>query len=127
MNNSRYLGISLYFCIANTNEMNIDFDDKDLKELIETGYNRKYRKYAKNRKFMDALLVAYNYMVILPKAADLGDYPFLRYEKLKYNMSGKSSIRVLKNCVERIIFREYENGIRIEILDLDDTHYGNKK
>jgi hypothetical protein len=29
--------------------------------------------------------------------------------------------------VERIIFREFEGGIRITILDLDNTHYGNKK
>jgi len=25
------------------------------------------------------------------------------------------------------IFREFEGGIRITVLDLDDTHYGNKK
>ena len=107
--------------------MRVDFDDKDLKELIETGYNKKYKKYARNTRFMEALLVAYNYMSILPKAADLGRYSFLHYEKLRYTKEGKSSVRVLNGYVERILFREYEEGIRIEILDLDDTHYGNKK
>lgn len=29
--------------------------------------------------------------------------------------------------VERIIFREFEDGIRITVLSLDDKHYGNKK
>jgi hypothetical protein len=38
-----------------------------------------------------------------------------------------SSIRVVNGMVERIIFREFEGGIRITVLDLDDTHYGNKK
>jgi hypothetical protein len=29
--------------------------------------------------------------------------------------------------VERILFREFDGGIRITVLSLDDTHYGNKK
>jgi len=38
-----------------------------------------------------------------------------------------SSIRIVNGMVERIIFREFDGGIRITVLDLDDTHYGNKK
>ena len=29
--------------------------------------------------------------------------------------------------LEELIFREFDGGIRITVLDLDDTHYGNKK
>jgi hypothetical protein len=29
--------------------------------------------------------------------------------------------------VERILFREFEGGIKIIVLTLDNTHYGNKK
>ena len=29
--------------------------------------------------------------------------------------------------VERILFREFDGGIRITVLSLDDTHFGNKK
>jgi hypothetical protein len=29
--------------------------------------------------------------------------------------------------VERIIFREFDGGISITVLSLDDTHYGKKK
>lgn len=34
--------------------MQIIFDDKDLEELITTGRNSKYKKYTRNRKFMEA-------------------------------------------------------------------------
>jgi len=29
--------------------------------------------------------------------------------------------------VERLLFAEYENGIRITIIELNETHYGRKK
>ena len=32
--------------------MQIIFEDKDLEELITTGYNSKYKKYTRNKKFM---------------------------------------------------------------------------
>ena len=51
---------------------------------------------------------------------------FLHYEQLT-GTNGKSSIRVVNGMVERILFREFEGGIRIIVLSLDDTHYGNKK
>jgi len=38
-----------------------------------------------------------------------------------------NSIRVVNGMVERILFREFEGGIRIIVLSLDNTHYGNKK
>ena len=41
--------------------------------------------------------------------------------------NGKSSVRVVNGMVERILFREFDGGIRITVLSLDDTHYGNKK
>lgn len=39
--------------------MQILFEDKDLEELIMTGYNNKYKKYTRNAKFMEALATAY--------------------------------------------------------------------
>ncbi len=33
----------------------------------------------------------------------------------------------LEGMVERILFREFDGGISITVLSLDDTHYGNKK
>lgn len=42
--------------------MQIIFEDKDLEQLITTGLNHKYRKYSRNKKFMMALAIAYNYL-----------------------------------------------------------------
>lgn len=106
--------------------MQIIFDDKDLEELIVTGSNRKYRKYSRNARFMNALATVYNYLRLSECACDLRLISFLHYEQLK-GTNGLSSVRVVNGMVERILFREFEGGIRIKILSLDNTHYGNKK
>ena len=106
--------------------MQIIFDDKDLQELITTGRNSKYKKYTRNKKFMTALATAYNYLRLSERASDLRSISFLHYEQLT-GTNGKSSIRVVNGMVERILFREFDGGIRITVLSLDDTHYGNKK
>lgn len=36
--------------------MEIYFEDEDLEELIFTGMNRKYKKYSRDRKFMENLI-----------------------------------------------------------------------
>ncbi len=106
--------------------MQIIFDDKDLEELITTGRSSKYKKYTRNRKFMEALATAYNYLRFSERASDLRSISFLHYEQLA-GTNGMSSIRVINGMVERILFREFDGGIRITVLSLDDTHYGNKK
>ena len=58
--------------------------------------------------------------------SDLRSISFLHYEQL-IGTNGMSSIRVVNGMVERILFREFDGGIRITVLSLDDTHYGNKK
>jgi len=106
--------------------MTIVFDDKDLEELITTGRNSKYKKYTRNAKFMKALAIAYTYLRTVDCACDLRSISFLHYEQLS-GTNGLSSIRVVNGMVERILFREFDGGIRITVLCLDDTHYGNKK
>ena len=106
--------------------MQIVFDDKDLEELITTGHNSKYKKYIRNTKFMTALVTAYNYLRFSRCTNDLRLISFLHYEQLA-GTKGLSSIRVVNGMVERIIFREFDGGISITVLSLDNTHYGNKK
>ena len=53
---------------------------------------------------MKALATAYNYLRLSERASDLRAISFLHYEQLTGT-----------------------NGIRITVLNLDDTHYGNKK
>lgn len=47
-------------------------------------------------------------------------------ERLKYQWSGYSSVRLSNKYVHRLIFTERENGLEIELIDIDNTHYGNK-
>ena len=106
--------------------MQIVFEDTDLEELIITGRNNRYKKYSRNGKFMKALATAYNYMRLAECTNDLRSVSYLHYEQLA-GTNGLSSIRVVNGMVERILFREFEGGIRITVLSLDNTHYGNKK
>ena len=106
--------------------MRIEFEDTDLEELITTGRNSKYKKYTRNAKFMTALATAYNYLRTTDCANQLRNISYLHYEQLA-GTNGLSSIRVVNGMVERILFREFEGGIKIIVLSLDDTHYGNKK
>ena len=106
--------------------MEIVFEDTDLEELITTGRNSKYKKYTRNAKFMTALATAYNYLRMVDVASNLRAISFLHYEQLA-GTNGLSSIRVVNGMVERIFFREFDGGISITVLSLDDTHYGKKK
>ena len=90
------MGILPYICKQKYDiKMKIVFEDTDLEELITTGRNSKYKKYARNAKFMKALATAYNYMRLVDVASDLRAISFLHYEQLA-GTNGMSSIRVGK-------------------------------
>lgn len=107
--------------------MNVQFEDENLKELVEAGKNKKYKKFAKVKPLMQGLAKVYETLTLVPNVADLGHFSFLKYEKLKYEYSGCSSVRIANGYVERLIFTEHEGGITIKLIKLDDSHYGNKK
>lgn len=46
--------------------MNIQFEDKDLQELIETGKNKGYKKVAKVKTLMIGLAKAYKTLCLAP-------------------------------------------------------------
>lgn len=50
---------------------------------------------------------------------------FLHYEKLANDP--RSSIRIVNGMVERLLFTETEDGVEVELIEIDSTHYGNKK
>ena len=51
--------------------MKVNISDKDLDELIRTGKNSKYKKYSKDRKFMEGLARVYKVML---NVAELRDF-----------------------------------------------------
>ena len=35
--------------------------------------------------------------------------------------------RIVNGKVERLLFTETEDGVEVELIEIDSTHYGNKK
>ena len=56
---------------------------------------------------------------------ELRQYSFRHYEKLAHDP--RSSIRIVNGMVERLLFTETDDGIEVELIEIDSTHYGNKK
>ncbi len=102
--------------------MKILFEDKDLEELINTGDNRKYRKYARDKKFMRQLRVLFRDLDNAENTSRLIMYSYMDFEKLKY-VENRYSVKVMNGRVERVIFRKVNTGIVIEIISLNNDHY----
>ncbi len=99
----------------------------DLKELLLTGENRRYKTIARNSDLLDGLNRAVSFMIAANNIDDLKSASFLHYEKLKYSFSGLSSVRLSNRYVHRLIFLEEEDRITLKLIEIDDTHYGNKR
>lgn len=107
--------------------MIVEFADNDLKELIEHGKSNKYKKISKDKSFCMALVSVYNRLVSVENTKELKQFSSLHYEKLKFDRSGQSSVRIQNGRVERLIFEEFDEGIRIVLLEINELHYGRKK
>ncbi len=103
--------------------------DSALRELIQNrrGTNKPYRVVAGNKVLFAGLVRAYQIMEAVRCAEELKGYSFLHYERLKFEYSGLSSVRIDNRYVHRLIFQEIEDKITLKLITIDDTHYGNKK
>ena len=109
--------------------MKIIFKDEALSELYSNGKteDRKYKKLCKNKKLVEGYQRAVSIMYDVDSTEELRPFSFLHYEKLKYMKEPLSSVRLVNGMVERLLFTETEEGIEVELLEIDSTHYGNKK
>lgn len=107
--------------------MIVDFADTDLQELIAYGKNNKYKKLSKDKSFCAALVSVYNLLLSVDNANELKQFSSLHYEKLRFGRSGQSSVRIQNGRVERLIFEEFDGGIRIVLIEINESHYGRKK
>lgn len=107
--------------------MDVIFTDEALRELYETGTTKdsKYKKLARNRRFIEAYTQVIDLMVAAENVSELAVYSFLHYEKLKHRP--ESSVRIQNSRVERLLFTEHEGGIEIRLIEIDSNHYGNKR
>ena len=104
--------------------MKVTFEDTELESLVLNHKSKKYKKYQRDGKFLDALDRVYFTMQSQKKASDLKQYSYLHYEQLKH--VGMSSVRVVNGRVERLLFHELEDGIEISLIEIDETHYGQR-
>lgn len=109
--------------------MRIIFKDEALSDLYESGRteDHKYKKMCRNKKLIAGYQRAVSIMYDVDSTEDLRPFSFLHYEKLKYLKEPLSSVRLVNGMVERLLFTETEDGIEIELVEIDSTHYGNKK
>ena len=56
---------------------------------------------------------------------ELFKFKKLNYEVLTGDLSGYSSVRIGYTSKYRLIFEEFDNGIRIKLLEINE-HYGDK-
>ena len=104
----------------------VEILDDDLRELILYGVNTgKYKRIARDKKFVKKLTDIYNLMTSVEHVSKLRDYSFLHYEQLRH--ISLSSVRIFNNRVERLLFRETETGLEITLIELNEDHYANKK
>ena len=129
-----YIKITKYgnFCVSlrkikHFTLMEIVFKDVALSELFETGKtkDRKYKKLCKNKKLVDGYIRAVSSMYRTETTRELLEYSFLHYEMLANDP--RSSIRIVNGMGERLLFTETEDGVEVELIEIDSTHYGNKK
>lgn len=93
---------------------------KQVKRRVENINN-----YARIKKLVDGYIRAVGIMFDVGSTAELSMYSFLHYEKLKKDP--RCSVRLVNGLVERLLFTETDDGIEVELIEIDSTHYGNKK
>lgn len=99
---------------------------EELYGLYTTGASRTYKDVARNKTLYNGFVRAVKTMETIERTDDLKAFSYLHYEKLKYQFSGYSSVRLANGYVHRLLFNEKEDGIEVELINIDDTHYGNK-
>lgn len=101
--------------------------EENLKDLIETGESKRYKDVARNSVLYAGLMRAYQIMESVSSVEELKLYSFLHYEQLRYGYSGLSSVRLDNRYVHRLLFEERDDKITLKLIEIDETHYGNKK
>lgn len=105
----------------------IEYEDEAIEILIRTGRSndKRYKKLVSNASFKRDLSKVMLIIRSVSNAKELGRFGQLHYEPLKYDLAGKYSVRIGYNSKYRLIFEEFENGIRIKLIEINE-HYDDK-
>lgn len=106
--------------------MEILFTDEEIEDaVLYSNFHGKYKKYKSSGKLKKDLQKVFNALRAAKDTETLKSIQTLRYEKMKYDKSGFSSVRIGYNSKYRLIFTENELGITIELIEISE-HYGDK-
>lgn len=107
--------------------MEVVFTDDVLRELYEVGTTKdsRYKKLCRDRRFVTAYVQVVDTLQSVGNVRELKNFSFLHYEKLRYRP--ESSVRIIANRVERLLFTEHEDGVEIRLIEINSTHYENKR
>lgn len=107
--------------------MTIEYEDEAIRALCETGASsdKRYQKLRSNAAFRRDLSKVMSILRIAPTTQRLYSYGKLHYEEMKYSLSGVSSVRIGYTTKYRLIFKEFNDGIQITIIEVNE-HYGDK-
>ena len=98
----------------------------ELLELFSTGRSKRYKDVARNPVLYGGFVRAVDAMFSVQSIDELRNISALHYERLRYNLSGYSSVRLSNSYVHRLLFTESEDGLKVELIQIDNTHYGKK-
>ena len=117
----------LYLYPKNDSDMIIEYENEEIKDFILHGNasSRPYSKWKSNKQLRKDLDKVMGILTLSENCSMLNFFKALNYEHLKHNYEGKSSVRLGYKSKFRLIFTEFENGIRINILEISE-HYGDK-
>lgn len=105
----------------------IEYKDEELRLLIETGKSndKRYKKLKSNKTFLRDLQMVMALIRPVDNVAELGQFKKLNYKHLHHDYDGYSSVRIGFTSKYRLIFEEFDNGIRICLIEISE-HYGDK-
>ena len=111
----------------NTQTLIIEFADIAIEEVIthHKSDDKRYRKLKGNATFWRDLDKVMSIIRGTTNTSELAYFSSLHYEQLKYDLSGLSSVRIGFNTKYRLIFEEFDGGIRIKLIEINE-HYGDK-
>ncbi len=105
----------------------IEYDDTAIEEIISyhKSDDKRYRKLKSNARFLQDLDSVMAILRAVTNTSELSKFGKLHYEPLQYGLSGYSSVRIGFTSKYRLIFEEFDGGIRIKLIEINE-HYGDK-
>lgn len=111
----------------NREGLRIEFADEELEALIinHKSNDKRYRKLKSNATFLRDLDAVMAILRAVTQTSELSKFKKLNYESLQYDLLGYSSVRIGYTSKYRLIFKEFDGGVRITVIEINE-HYGDK-